>query len=798
MRPVIAAVCLLVCLAATEEGGNDSDDENAPPTIPGADIWAATPPPPPPGPTSAQHDFALASSIKTALAEANATSLTPHSEYTNSPSLARSMDTTPWKNRDRKQVTRSKTLLDDDTQLHEGNQTFTMAGSNSEKEMVLHMTRHGLFRRSDSKFAEFVSQPTGTGLDGYGLWRTWESQGSCPEELLVADPWGSLSWEAAPGSLRTYQCSWVVRPGMYLHEGYFKLSRAPISLIFRTFSLAAPHETLDIYDGAEPGAALLGRFTGQRLPDEITSTNAEVLVVIRADRDLNASRYWSNMTASIAERKLRDAQALFISAARSRLVGFYKQPMRRILRAIAIRLSGQPENSWMRRVWFSAGEAPEHGWDREYNASLSSVLQDLTNWDKRSRHDEGKDTVPWDSVLGTRRYPTAVLEPDRNPYHEGLASAYYPGAIKKTPNVDIEESVQLLRYLGFLDERPSGFSLDFTTSADCRGAGIAPYGEGVFPPVTVSSHPGKNFDYLPFPLQATSCQPMMISGPQVTRDRPYTVADTVMKTTQEEQLRDCLQPGYCDYRIIDASTSNCTEPCDVFLACVEQQMGNVSSWKVGRNMYNKSLAARGRDTCLALPEAPKCVNVQYGSKNLLQANNWDREQPKHSICLDFSCLSCAIEAYQSYADCATECGGNFDNPSPECIDCSYSFQDSYEDLDALRTRLWLGYLSGGFGYHICPECDLDEPGMMGGPEVKLTPGCRRCHYALEDFLNADVFSCLDEGIKGRRCFTSNRENYNFDLDFFGVVKPGAQVILTIDGTLQNDDDDGYNYGGGAG
>ena len=203
MRPVIAAVCLLVCLAATEEGGNDSDDENAPPTVPGADIWAATPPPPPPGPTSAQQDFALASSTKTALAEANATSLTPHSEYRNSPSLARSMDTTPWKNRDRKQVTRSKTLLDDDAQLHEGNQTFTMAGSISEKELVLHMTRFGLFRRSDSKFAEFVSQPTGTGFDGYGLWRTWESQGSCPEELLVADPWGSLSWEAAPGSLRT-------------------------------------------------------------------------------------------------------------------------------------------------------------------------------------------------------------------------------------------------------------------------------------------------------------------------------------------------------------------------------------------------------------------------------------------------------------------------------------------------------------------------------------------------------------------------------------------------------------------
>ena len=43
-------------------------------------------------------------------------------------------------------------------------------------------------------------------------------------------------------------------------EGDFKLSRAPITLSFRTFSLAAPHEVLDVYDGAHKGARLLGRF----------------------------------------------------------------------------------------------------------------------------------------------------------------------------------------------------------------------------------------------------------------------------------------------------------------------------------------------------------------------------------------------------------------------------------------------------------------------------------------------------------------------------------------------------------
>merc|ERR1719399_1509891 len=121
------------------------------------------------------------------------------------------------------------------------------------------MTRHGLYRRADAKFAEFVASPTGSDEDGYGLWRTWESHGSCPQELLIADPWGTISWEAPPGYPQARECSWVVRPGMYRHKGYFRLSRSPISLSFRTFALNAPFEVFDIYDGANADAPLLGR-----------------------------------------------------------------------------------------------------------------------------------------------------------------------------------------------------------------------------------------------------------------------------------------------------------------------------------------------------------------------------------------------------------------------------------------------------------------------------------------------------------------------------------------------------------
>ena len=55
--------------------------------------------------------------------------------------------------------------------------------------------------------------------------------------------------------------------------------------------------------------------------------------------------------------------------------------------------------------------------------------------------------------------------------------------------------------------------------------------------------------------------------------------------------------------------------------------------------------------------------------------------------------------------------------------------------------------------------------------MRMSRDCRRCHYAIEDVLNTDVFACLnDRGpAAGSRCFTVDRKGYNFEQDFYGVI-----------------------------
>jgi hypothetical protein len=74
----------------------------------------------------------------------------------------------------------------------------------------------------------------------------------------------------------------------------------------------------------------------------------------------------------------------------------------------------------------------------------------------------------------------------------------------------------------------SGFLLNFTALADCAIDGFLPYGQQSFPPVSIvgTYH---NFVFLPFPLNVPACQQTAYSGPQLTRDRPYTVAEGLLK-----------------------------------------------------------------------------------------------------------------------------------------------------------------------------------------------------------------------------------------------------------------------------
>ena len=703
--------------------------------------------------------------------------------YANTATLGRTSHTTPWLDRDRQHVTTTRVLDPNAAGLIEAASTaFTIAGSLVERANQLYMTRHGLYRRSDAKFAEFVAQPTKTGDDGYGMWRVWESHGACPYELLVADPWGTISWEAAPdGGLRPIDCSWVVRPGMFRHEGYFKLSRARIALSFRTFSLASPVEVLEVYDGADFGAPLLARFEGNRVPEQITSTGAEVRIVLTADLNRTAADAWQNVYDAVADEELGRAQSHFIFAARSRLRGFFRQDMRRILRAVAVRLSAR--HSWMRRKWF-AGDGLD--FERAYNVSLYMVLEDFSGWQKRHRNEEGKEHVAWDATLSARRYPMPIREPTRNPYYSRSGELL----------MDADAHVQLQRHLGYLPQRPSGFSLDFTTSADCRGKGIAPYGDALLPPLTLSSEPRSNFEFLPFPMSISSCQPMIATGPQTTSDRPYTIADTVMKSARELQMHQCVGEGVCDLEMAGEAAGNCSISCDPFMGCVRENVGNRSAWQIGKHHYNKSLVAQARERCLQLPEAAGCIDIAHPAQ---YEPPFSRLNPKSAGCLQLPCASCAVTTYSIFFRCATECSENMEDPTADCIDCSYSFESLYDGIDKLYDRLWEAYFAGIFGFHLCPSCPFDDPSMMRD-DVPMSQPCRRCHYAIEDFLNSELYACLDQGgpaANGRRCFDERRGSYNFEQDFYRILKPGDERTLdmTLEGNLAELLGATYTYAG---
>ena len=420
--------------------------------------------------------------------------------YSNNPTLARSTETTTWLNRDKLRVVTPVTHT-------LANKVATaLVGSADEILDQARLTRHGLYRRVDAKFAQFV--PRTVDQDGYGLWRNWESQGNCPPELLIRDPWGTIAWEATYGAhVKSTECSWVVQPGMFRKDGYIRLSRAPVVLSFRTLSLLAGIEYLDVYDGAHTEARMLARYTGRKVPQQITSSGAELRIVYWVDLNRTASQGWEEIEAALIEGEMVAAVRRFATMARFGVFGFYNQNARRALETIAARLSSKPQNHWMRRKWFRSAD----DFERAYNTATATVGQDADLWQKRHRHEPGKEGMPWETALGSRRWPQTFVEPEQNPNYHVMASG---NGLDFTPTT---EGV-------WQHDEPSGFSVDFTTTADCRGAGLATEGKGFMPPLSVSGDPHRNYIYLPFPLPASSCQLMEIDGPQTTAARPFTYA----------------------------------------------------------------------------------------------------------------------------------------------------------------------------------------------------------------------------------------------------------------------------------
>ena len=87
--------------------------------------------------------------------------------------------------------------------------------------------------------------------DGYALRRRWSSHGQCPTELLVTDPYGQISFrgpkhEDGRPRLTQQVCSWRLRPGLFLRDGYLSDMTGPITISFSAFSLT-PYEAFEVW-----------------------------------------------------------------------------------------------------------------------------------------------------------------------------------------------------------------------------------------------------------------------------------------------------------------------------------------------------------------------------------------------------------------------------------------------------------------------------------------------------------------------------------------------------------------------
>lgn len=115
--------------------------------------------------------------------------------------------------------------------------------------------------------------------------------------------------EDGSGPIADYQnnqtCSWLIDPQYYPYD-----SVSSITLSFQKFNTESNQDILTIYDGATTSDPVLGTFSGNNLPSNLTSTGNKVLVVFNTNNSITGKgwfiSYKSNLpdycgTASLTE-----------------------------------------------------------------------------------------------------------------------------------------------------------------------------------------------------------------------------------------------------------------------------------------------------------------------------------------------------------------------------------------------------------------------------------------------------------------------------------------------------------------
>jgi len=426
-----------------------------------------------------------------------------------------------------------------------------------------------------------------------------------------------------------------------------------------------------------------------------------------------------------------------------------RRTMRRILCHLATAAAtpnvSQPEPAIARRAaalqrrWFSDATAL----DAALDAAIAAAAQEGIRYAKRSRHEAGKEEAPWEERYSPRRYPAPMrLGPPADPLLVGGAESLADAGLEGP-------------------SRPrSGFALSFSTLAPCAENGVVPYGEQRFPAVRTSGSPEANFVMLPFPLELSSCQAQLFEGQQTTRDRPFTISESLMKQQMEQSLRGCLAVGSrggggdsydaprgCTNLVRTVGTSvggaNCSTECPEFLRCVDAVIALENFTRAASAHCQRSEAAAActrREPVLwaAAIDSTTAVAVEERSGG-------------GGACLTYECLACVGEQFFAYFDCAIGCLR--DSVSISCVDCSFTYAELHRELLELRKKLWHAYFLGAFS------------GLVADTD-----------YVLRDLLDANVHWCADNGT---RCAT----RANFDCQFYGTGGVECKVPAAGGGDL---------------
>ena len=300
------------------------------------------------------------------------------------------------------------------------------------------------------------------------------------------------------------------------------------------------------------------------------------------------------------------------------------------------------------------------------------------------------------------------------------------------------------------------------------------YGVQRFPSNKVGGR-NRNYGPIPFPLVESHCQPKITEGVQTTRDRPFTIAELKMQKVVESELSGCLRPpagAPCTTLLRPRSVlpsaisplggslgsrgllgGNCSTVCPVFFDCVHRAL-----------QTNRTPYARAR--CLETPQGQMCAartKAQFVEQGCASSRLkigcaqgtgvYTRVGGFEGVCLAFDCLHCAVALSYQHFRCAVTC--TTDGFLSDCIDCSYTYDNSHVTLLQLRDRLWEAYFLGA----------------LAG------------EYAVADMLRSNFTTCA---LRNRGCMTlANYETRELGID-------DAPDYLNS-GILDTDEDDLFRH-----